>query len=149
MIEFSEEVQIAASAERVWRALTVPGEVVQWDSGVTEPIDAPSDYPQPGQHVRWRYRYGPVPLILHDRPSEVEPNSVLRSSIELGPFAFDETYRLRSPEPLVTLLTAKLRVWSPVPVIGSLLERVAGAPLARATVKTSLQAIQGHCESDS
>ena len=71
MIEFTETVQIGTSVERVWRALTVPAEVVQWDSGIVEPIDAPPDYPQPGQHVRWRYRLGPVPLILHDRPTEV------------------------------------------------------------------------------
>ncbi len=147
MIEFSEQVQIAASVERVWRALTVPAEVVQWDSGVIEPIDAPPDYPQPGQHVRWRYRLGPIPLILVDRPSEVVPNSILRSSIRLGPFAFDETYRLRSSEPLVTLLAAELTLCSRVPIIGSLLERKAGAPLAKATVRTSLQAIQRHCES--
>lgn len=147
LIEFSETVQIATGVERVWRALTVPAEVVQWDSGVIEPIDAPADYPQPGQHVHWRYRYGPIPLILDDHPSEVVPDSILRSSIRLGPFAFDETYRLSSPEPLVTLLTAKLALSSTVPVIGSLLERVAGAPLARATVRTSLQAIKRHCES--
>lgn len=146
MIEFSEQVQIAAGVERVWRALTVPAEVVQWDSGVIDPIDAPPDYPQPGQHVRWRYRLGPIPLILVDRPSEVVPNSILRSSIRLGPFAFDETYRLRSPEPLVTQLAAELTLCSRVPVIGSLLERVAGAPLARSTVRTSLQAIKRHCE---
>ena len=84
MIEFSETVRIATSVERVWRALTAPAEVVQWDSGVIEPIDAPADYPQPGQHVRWRYRYGPIPLILEDRPSEVVPNSILRSSITLA-----------------------------------------------------------------
>ncbi len=147
LIEFSETVRIATSVERVWRALTVPAEVVQWDSGVTEPIDAPSDYPQPGQQVHWRYRYGPIPLILVDCPSEVVPNSILRSSISLGPFAFDEIYRLSSSEPSVTLLTAKLTLWSRVPVIGSLLERVAGAPLARTTVRTSLQAIKRHCES--
>jgi len=147
LIEFSETVRIAASAERVWRALTVPAEVVQWDSGIIEPLDAPPDYPQPGQHVRWRYRYGPIPLILDDRPSRVVEKSILQSSINLGPFAFDETYELDSPEPLVTLLTANLTVSSRLSVLGSLLERAAGAPLARTTVRTSLQAIKRHCES--
>jgi hypothetical protein len=147
LIEFSETVRIAASAERVWRALTVPEEVVQWDSGIVEPLDAPPDYPQPGQHVRWRYRYGPIPLILDDRPSRVVENSILQSSIHLGPFDFDETYELHSPEPLVTLLTANLTVSSRLPVLGSLLERAAGEPLAKTTVRTSLQAIMRHCES--
>lgn len=146
LIEFTETVEIATSVERVWRALTVPAEVVQWDTGIIEPIDAPSDYPQPGQHVRWRYRLGPLPLILDDRPTEVLDNSTLRSSIELGPFSFDETYRLSSPEPSSTLLSARLTLTSNLPVVGVLLERVAGAPLARATVRTSLQAIKRHCE---
>jgi hypothetical protein len=146
LIEFNEKVQIATRVERVWRALTVPAEVVQWDSGIIEPIDAPPDYPQPGQHVRWRYRLGPLPLILDDRPTEVLADSTLRSSIELGPFSFDETYELSSPEPLTTLLSVRLIVSSNLPVIGVLLERVAGAPLARATVRTSLQAIKRHCE---
>lgn len=147
MIEFTETVQIAAGVERVWRALTAPAEVVQWDSGVIEPIDAPPDYPQPGQHVRWRYRLGPLPLTLHDRPTEVLRVSVLRSSIELGPFSFDETYELHSPESSTTLLSARLVLSSSLPVLGSLLERVVGAPLARATVRSSLEAIRLHCES--
>ncbi len=147
MIEFEETVEIAASVERVWRALTLPDEVVQWDTGIVEPIDAPPDYPQPGQHVRWRYRLGPVPLILDDRPSEVVENATLRSSIDLGPFAFDEIYLLDSSDPRVTRLTAKLTLSSRAPVVGSLLERVAGAPLAKSTVRTSLEAIKRHCES--
>ena len=146
MIEFTETVPIEASVERVWRALTAPAEVVQWDTGIVEPIDAPSDYPQPGQHVRWRYRLGPLPLILDDRPTEVLENSTLRSSIELGPFSFDETYELSSPEPSITLLSARLTLTSELPVVGGLLERLAGAPVARATVRTSLQAIKRHCE---
>ena len=146
MIEFEETVEIATSVERVWRALTLPDEVVQWDTGIVEPIDAPSDYPQPGQHVRWRYRFGPLPLILDDRPTEVLENSTLRSSIELGPFSFDETYELSSPEPSITLLSARLTLASELPVVGVLLERLAGAPVARATVRTSLRAIKRHCE---
>jgi hypothetical protein len=147
LIEFTETVEIAASVERVWRALTAPAEVVQWDSGIVEPIDAPPDYPQPGQHVRWRYRLGPLPLILHDRPTEVLRGSTLRSSIDLGPFSFDETYQLRSPESSTTLLSARLVLSSRLPVLGSLLERVVGAPLARTTVRSSLDAIRLHCES--
>jgi uncharacterized protein YndB with AHSA1/START domain len=147
LIEFEETVEIATGVERVWRALTLPDEVTQWDTGIVEPIDAPADYPQPGQHVRWRYRLGPIPLTLHDRPSEVAPNATLRSSIDLGPFAFDEIYLLDSSRPEMTRLTARLTVSSAAPVVGSLLERVAGAPLARSTVRTSLEAIKRHCES--
>ena len=146
VLTLSETVQIASGAQRVWRALTVPAEVVAWDTGIIEPLDAPPDYPRPGQHVRWRYRFGPLPLILHDRPTRVEAGSVLRSSIRLGPFDFDETYRLASPRPSETTLTAELTVASHVPVAGWLLARIVGLPLGRVTVRTSLAAIKRHCE---
>lgn len=145
MQRFAETVAIAAKRERVWRALTDPAEVVVWDTGIVAPIDAPPDYPRPGQHVRWRYRLGPLPMILHDRPTEVVPAVTLRSSITLGPFAFDETYTLR-PDGAGMQLTADLSLASAVPLVGPLLERLVGAPLARATVRTSLAAIKRHCE---
>ena len=143
---FVETIEIATDPKRVWRALCIPAEVVCWDTGVVEPIDAPPDYPRAGQHVRWRYRFGPLRLILHDRPTRVEPGSVLRSSIRLGPFAFDETYTLRDEGSSTTQLTAELSLTSPVPIIGPLLERIVGQPLARSTVRTSLASIKRHCE---
>ena len=143
---FAEAIEIAADRERVWRALTIPAEVVCWDTGVVEPLDAPPDYPRAGQHVRWRYRLGPLPLVLHDRPTRVEPASVLRSSIRLGLFDFDETYTLRDQGPSATQLTAELSVASIVPILGPLLERIVGRPLARSTVRRSLAAIKQHCE---
>ena len=146
MIEFIESVRIAAPVARVWSALTNPAEVVQWDTGVQAPLDAPADYPRPGQHVRWSYRLGPMPLVLHDRPSEVVPNRTLRSSIQLGPFEFDETYTLESPAEDRTELSARLCLWSAVPLIGGVLERTLGRPLARSTVRQSLAAIRVHCE---
>ena len=146
MRTFAETIEIAADPERVWRALSTPAEVVCWDTGVVEPLDAPPDYPRAGQHVRWRYRLGPLPLILHDRPTHAEPPSVLRSSIRLGPFDFDETYTLCDTGSSATQLTAELSLASAIPILGSLLERIVGQPLARSTVRSSLAAIKRHCE---
>ena len=146
MYRFSDTIDIAARPERVWRALVRPAEVVRWDAGVTEPLDAPSDYPRAGQHVRWRYRFGPLPLILHDRPTQVEPLATLRSSIRLGPFDFDETYTLRAQGAESTQLTAALSLSSPVPVLGPLLVWTLGRPLTRSTVRGSLVALKAHCE---
>jgi len=143
---FAESIEIAADPERVWRALSVPAEVVCWDTGVVEPLDAPPDYPRAGQHVRWRYSLGPLPLILHDRPTRVEPASVLRSSIRLGPFDFDEIYTLIGQGSSATRLTAELTLASTVPILGSLLEWLVGRPLARSTVRSSLAGIKRHCE---
>jgi hypothetical protein len=149
VISFSERVKIKAEPARVWRALTLPSEVLCWDTGVIEAIDAPVDYPMPGQHVRWRYRLGPLPLTLHDRPSEVEPCARFRSKIRLGPFDFDEIYTLSSQESSGTLLEARLSVASHTPLFGPLLERLVGRPLARSTVRSSLAAIRRHCEQKS
>jgi hypothetical protein len=87
-----------------------------------------------------------LPLILHDRPTRVEPPSVLRSSIRLGPFDFDETYTVRAKGASVTELTAELSLSSTTPVLGPLLERILGQPLARSTVHSSLVAISNHCQ---
>ena len=146
VLTFEESVEIAADPHRVWRALTIPSEVVCWDTGVVAALDAPPDYPRAGQHVRWRYRLGVLPLTLHDRPTRVEPGSVLRSSIRLGPFEFDEIYTLASGGPSTSRLSAELGLASDFPVFGSLLERWLGLPLARSTVRTSLAAIKRHCE---
>jgi len=126
MKSFAESVTIAANPERVWQALTTPTEVVCWDTGIIRPLDAPLDYPKPGQHVRWQYRLGPLPLVLHDHPTRVETTSTFASSIRL--------------------VTAELSLTSRLPIIGTLLERVVGEPLARSTVQTSLAAIKRHCE---
>ena len=146
MWTFAESIEIAADPERVWRALSVPAEVVCWDTGVVEPLDAPPDYPRAGQHVRWRYSLGPLPLILHDRPTQVEPASLLRSSIRLGPFDFDEIYTLIGQGSSAARLTAELTLTSTVPILGSLLEWMVGRPLARSTVRSSLAGIKRHCE---
>ena len=88
MFHFTVSVEIEASTARVWRALCDPSEVVAWDTGVEKAIDVPDDYPQPGQHVRWRYTNGPF-RILNDRPQEVVSEQRLRSlgrSVEPCPF---------------------------------------------------------------
>jgi hypothetical protein len=143
---FSESVEIAVPPEWVWRALTRPNEVVCWDTGIMGPIDAPPDYPKAGQYVRWRYRLGPVRLVLHDRPTLVETATIFASSIRLGLFDFEEIYTLHRLETSSTILTAELSLTSRIPLLGLLIERVGGEPLARATVRTSLAAIKRHCE---
>lgn len=145
MYAFDVSVVIAAAPERVWRALCDPAEVVQWDSGVVEALDAPPDYPRRGQHVRWRYANGPF-RVLHDRPLDVVPNHRLRSALAVGPVKFDETYTLDARDGGV-LLTAAMLVQAPVPLLGSLLERTWAGPAAKSAVTQSLAAIKKHCES--
>ena len=49
MKTFSESVEIAVPPDRVWQALTRPEEVVCWDTGIVEPLDAL--WPTPGPRV--------------------------------------------------------------------------------------------------
>jgi hypothetical protein len=146
VFRFDVTVEIAASPARVWRALCDPAEVVGWDTGIVEAIDAPPDYPQPGQYVRWRYRNGPFRL-LHDRPQEVVPERTLRSLLAVGPSRFDETYTL-APAADGCRLTAAMTVSTPVPLLGPLLTRVYAGPAARSSVQASMRALKRHCESN-
>jgi uncharacterized protein YndB with AHSA1/START domain len=144
MYSFAVSVEIDAPPSRVWRALCVPAEVVRWDTGVVGAIDAPADYPQPRQHVRWRYSNGPFRL-LHDRPQEVVAERMLRSLISVGPTKMDETYTLEAIDG-GTRLTATMLVRVPWPVAGVIAERAVFGPATRRAVTASLQAIKLHCE---
>lgn len=146
MYAFTETVDIDASPARVWQALCVPAEVVQWDAGVSAALDAPADYPQPGQHVRWRCS-GVTFRILHDRPAEVIHERKLRSRLRRGPFHYDETYTLTGRDG-GSRLTAALEVRLPLGVIGWLLERVYAARQTQTAVRAALAAIKRHCEAD-
>ena len=147
MFRFDVTIDIDAPPSRVWRALCDPGEVVQWDTGVVGALDAPHDYPQPGQYVRWRYANGPF-RTLHDRPQEVVPDRKLRSLIRVGPVSFNETYTLDVAGEGCRL-RADMDVVVPWPVLGPVVERVYAGPAARRTVQASLNAIKRHCESKS
>ena len=143
MYTFSVSVDIDATAARVWRALCDPAEVVQWDTGVIRALDAPPDYPRPGQHVRWQYANGPFRL-LHDRPQEVVPERTLRAWLTVGPFRFDETYTLQADNRC--RLTAMMNVHAPLPLLGWAIERAYLGPRTQAAVTASLHALQRHCE---
>jgi uncharacterized protein YndB with AHSA1/START domain len=145
MYSFTLNTDISAPPARVWRALCDPSEVVRWDTGVVEPLDAPADYPQPGQHVRWRYA-GPF-RTLHDRPQEVVLERTLRSLISIGPLRFDETYTLE-PRDGGTCLSAAMRVFVPLLLGGPLTGRLYAGPESRRTVAASMAALKRYCESE-
>ena len=146
MYAFTVSADIDASAARVWRALCDPKEVVRWDAGVSAALDAPPDYPQPGQHVRWRCREG-VFRLLHDRPYAVVRERTLRSLLARGPFRFDETYTLGALGGGCRL-TVALEVRLPLGVIGWVFEQLYLGSHTRAAVQASLDAIKRHCEAD-
>ena len=129
-----------APVARVWQALCAADEVPHWDSSIIEALDAPPDYPQPGQEVRWRLRTGPYNTLI-DKPQEVEPERKLRALLEIGPIKIDETYTL-------TPLDAGCRVdlvidWTAPMLIASL----AGNEL-RKGFESSMAGLKRWCEGD-
>lgn len=144
MFSFTIATDIGAPPARVWRALCDPNEVVRWDTGVCEALDAPSDYPRPGQHVRWRLRGNPSG-VLHDCPLDVVPPARLRAALSFGRIRIDETYTLR-PAPSGSRLHVDLCVVVQVPVLGGLLARFRAGPRLRSAVADSMAALKRHCE---
>jgi hypothetical protein len=142
--------RVGAAPERIWRALTSPGELIRQDEHLIELIDPADGYPRVGQHVRWRYRLGSVPVVLHDRPLEVAPPARLRSAMALGLFRFDATWGLAGEpgEPDRTRVSLKLVASNLVPVVGGWLDRFAVRRLAAEHADTRLRALQKWCESD-
>lgn len=148
MITIAMSTVVRADRPRVWRALTDPAQVAAWDASVIAGIDVPSDYPKPGQHVRWRARINGLPIILHDRPIEVSMNERLRSSIAMGLFRFDETYTLLDDllEAGRTRLTMKVVISNEIAVVGGSMDRFAVRQQATDLVSTALRSIRDWCE---
>jgi uncharacterized protein YndB with AHSA1/START domain len=136
---------INAPIGRVWRALCDPPEVVQWDATVVEALDAPPDYPQPGQHVLWRIAGSEA--LLHDRPQDVEAPSRLHSLLAFGRDEMDETYALTAIDNGTTRLDCTVEVSNSTPVVGWLIARVRSLPEARKAFAASLANLKRHCES--
>jgi len=144
MYPFVLMVEINAPVSRVWRALCDPPEVLAWDPALAAALDAPDDYPRPGQHVKWRCRSGPF-RVLHDRPQEVEEGRRLRSLLALGPYRYDETYMLEAVGKSCRL-TVAVSVWMVVPVVHSLFELLYLGPATQRAFTDSLGAIKNLCE---
>jgi hypothetical protein len=143
---------IAARRERVWRALTDPAELLGWDERLLGSVDAPADYPCAGQHVRWRYRLGKIPLVLHERLRTVVAPERLHASLALGSFHLEQTYTLLAdlPEakdaPPRTRLGLKLAASNAVPLLGAEVDRFAVRRMAADRVDSALRALQRWCE---
>ncbi|HLF70954.1 MAG TPA: SRPBCC family protein [Dehalococcoidia bacterium] len=142
-------IEIEAPVERVWRALCDPGEVARWDPGVAEALDAPVDYPRPGQTVRWRTRSGGE---LIDAVQEVEPPRRLRSVLVVDEVRIDETYELTATERGCRVdcrLGAQMQsAWTNAFLFLLIGPRIAMGSAVRASFQTSLAGLKRFCETE-
>lgn len=148
LITLIMSVVIEADRERVWRALTEPSELIEWDDRVLATLGDADDYPFAGQRVRWRYRLGGVPVVLHEQPQEIARLERLTSTLKVGSLRFDQTYTLstESVAPPRTRLGMKLVTTSSVPVMGDVVDRFGVRKLAAERIDHTLRAVQEWCQ---
>ena len=130
-------VAVAAPPDRVWRALTVPAEVEEWDG--VRALAVPGDYPRPGQHARWRTRLGPWPVTLHDRVREVVAGRRLAADLRVGFAVVEEEYQVVASGTGTVVVSSNV-VSSPVPGLG-----LAALLLVRRAVPRSMARLGAHC----
>ena len=127
--------------------------MIRWDEQMLALLEPVESYPQVGQHVSWRYRLGTVPVVLHDRPTEVVPQERLRSRVDLGLFRFDQTWSLVSEISKGnierTRLGLHLSAHNSIHVVGGTVDRFGVRQIAVEYVDGRLRSLQEWCESHS
>ncbi len=149
MITIAMSTVVDASRERVWRALTVPDELLGWDERLLAAIDGVEGYPHVGRLTRWRYRLGTVPVVLEDHPLEVVPSERLRSQLGFGHLRFDEIWTLgeeNAGPDARTRLALRLVASNSVPVVGGLLDRFGVRELVAQIADARVRQLQKWCE---
>lgn len=143
---------IAATPQRVWRALTDPNEILAWDEHRLSAVDPVDAYPKAGETVRWRYQQGSVPIVMRDQTLEVAPGRKLQSKIHVGSLVFDQTFTLASEQDegseVTTMLGMRVVASNSAAVLGAVIDRFEVRRLTADLVDASLRAISKHCEGD-
>lgn len=139
---------ITAKRDRIWRALTTPSELIRWDDQLVALLDPAPDFPQLGQKIRWRYRIGSVPIVVHQTIQEVQPGERLQSTISRGVFCFDEMYTLADEvaAPDRTRLSLRVVASNSTPVVGGSMDRFEIRRLSAELIDARLRAVQKWCE---
>ena len=138
---------IGITRKEAWCAITDPAQVMRWDESMLALLEGAPDYPQVGQHVRWRYRFRKVPIVLHDRPLEVVLHERLRCSIDLGLFRFEQTYSLREGVGR-TQVGLRLQTVNSISTLHDEVDRFAVRRIASDFVYSRLQALQTWCNNE-
>jgi hypothetical protein len=111
-------------------------------------VDAPADYPAPGQHIRWRYQLGPVQLVLHERPQEIVALERYCTSLTVGSLRLQQTYTLQreKADTPQTRLGMKVVSSNSVPVMGGEVDRFELRRMTSERIDTTLRLLQKWCE---
>ena len=149
MITVTMSTVINADRPSVWRALTTPSELIRWDERILELLEPVEGYPRPGQHIRWRYLLGTVPVVMHDHPLEVSVEEKLRSTLSLGLLRLESTHTLAiNGDASQTRLSIKVLASNSAPVVGGLVDRFDIRRIATEYVDTRLRSLKEWLEGE-
>ncbi len=148
MITTALSAVIVAARAKVWHAIVDPRQVIRWDEPKLALLEPAHASPHVGQHVRWRYHLGAIPVVYHERTVEVVPEQRLRSTIAMGLFRFQQTWSLvdENGDPQRTRLGLRLTAANAIPVVSGLVDRFSVRRLSAEYIDTKLHALQEWCE---
>ena len=141
---------IGASRERVWRALTIPSELIRWNDQIVSMVDPGPGYPRVGQRSRWRYTMGSVEITVTQTISRIDLGKRLQSEFCLGLFRFDETYSLQTDpiEPKRTRVSLRVTASNSIAVVGGTIDRFEVRRLTTNLIDSRLRSVQKWCENN-
>ena len=145
---------IGAPRVRVWRALTDPAEIADWDAARIALVDPPDAYPAEGSTVRWRYKLGSVSLVLKETPQLVAAPERLALACAAGSLHFEQAYQLiEEPEDAAqaarTRVSLKLSARNQVHLIGADIDRFEVRRMLIERIDEALRSLQKWCEGES
>lgn len=149
MITSALTVAISADPQRVWQALTDPGEIVRWDESRTGLIDPSPPYPE--GKVRWRSKLGKVTVVLNEESIEVSPPRRLALRCRSGSLRYEQLYQLQPVRPSdeqkhCTNTSLKISSDNRVSLVGAELDRFEVRRLMIGRIDSTLRALQIWCE---
>ena len=148
MITSAISTAIAATRERVWRALTTPSELIRWNDQIVSLIEPAPGYPQVGQRSRWRYRMASVEITAVQIIRQLDFGERLQSEMRLGLFRFDETYALQTdPVDRRTRVSLRVTASNSIPVVGGTIDRFEVRRLTTNLIDSRLRSVRQWCES--
>ncbi len=147
MITIAMAAVIDASPSRSWRALTSLDERLEWDDRVLGLVEAPDEYPVPGQHVRWRYRLGTVQVIMHERTLDVAEGERIRANLQIGSMRLDQTFSLQveSGSAPSTRIGMRVVASNSIALVGGTVDRFDVRQMASSHIDETLRSLQKWC----
>jgi hypothetical protein len=137
--------KVAASPQRVLRALTHSIALARWLPNHEGWIDGPPELVEEASHLRFRSRLNRIPVSAEARVLELRADLV-RLRVRLGLFAFDARFAIRRGSAQAARIGLAVSLAGEVPVVSGSLDRIAARKLASQLAEQMLAALVAEAE---